>query len=155
MKRRSVSQNRELPWLSVPVPCTWATPTKPLKLVIVLGSPPTRPVVVLSAGPGSWKWMSGPPSRWKFGMAPGMGRGVPLGRLRSSRRSRDNWLFDEHRHDPGRGARAAPRRGASTFRWPHHDGYHIIALLLAGGLRYKEKASLPARRPGAGAMPGR
>jgi hypothetical protein len=37
MNRRSEFQKRALPRSSAPVPSTWATPTKPLKSVIVLG----------------------------------------------------------------------------------------------------------------------
>src|SRR5262249_30448942 len=140
MKRRSVSQNRELPWLSVPVPCTWATPTKPLKLVIVLGSPPTRPVLVLSAGPGSWKWMSGPPSRWKFGMAPGTGTGVPLGKLRPSSTSRDGLVRVGGRH-----AYRARRRGDANSKEVARGRKLMVALLERTGLRRVGSTSLGAQ----------
>src|SRR5262245_15542937 len=99
---------------------------EPLKSVMVLGSPPTRPVEVLSAGPGNWKWMSGPPSRWKSGTAPGMGMGETLGRLRSSSASRDK-LCPPRRGQAHRGR--TRRGGGADFRESSKEGNHIVALL--------------------------
>src|SRR5262249_27694773 len=122
MKRKSASQRSGLPLLSVPVPWTRATPTKPLKSPMELGSPPTLSGVDESAGPGRWKWASGPPNGLGTSKPPEIGMGATtLGRLRSSSGSRNN------------------------LRPSNQGKYFIFALLFDGGLRYHGKNIAPAR----------
>src|SRR5207302_10549780 len=47
------------------------------------------------------------------------------------------------------------RRGGADFRKSGHVGDHIAVLLSQSGLRYSAAAIDPARRPSAGAVPGR
>src|SRR5262245_10212059 len=122
MKRTSARQRRALPALSVPAPVTWATPTKPLKSVIVPGTPP-RPGTAESAGPGVLRWTSGPPNRLGTRTPPGIGRGATLGRQRSSNRSRDS----RGRAAPGRRGRA--RRRAAGLKKLGQESDHIAVLL--------------------------
>src|SRR5260370_30770350 len=57
---------------------------------MLLGSPPTLFGVAESAGPGRWRWTSGPANGVGSNTPPGMGTGPTLGILRSSKRSRNS-----------------------------------------------------------------
>src|SRR5262249_923653 len=145
MKRRSTSHSRGLPPPSVPVPSTRTTPTKPLKSVMALGSPPV-PGTVEATGPGRLKGASGPPNgggrEWRGGGARGLGmggrrgrgRGATLGRLRSSRRSRDNGgRADRHREPRRRSWRLRPY-GAPDWKQSGAESSHMVPLLAEDGL---------------------
>src|SRR5262245_44573317 len=142
MKRRSASQRKRWPLPSVPVPSTTATPTKPLKSVIVLGSPP-MPGTAESTGPGKLAWTSGPPNGLGMSTLPGMGKGAALGRLRSSSASRDNLGPAARLRGGFVPARGARRGGEADFCKPGRGRDHMVALLLEGGLRYHGKAVAP------------
>src|SRR5262245_4088569 len=144
MKRRSTSHSRGLPLPSVPLPSTRTTPTKPLKSVRALGSPPV-PGTVESAGPGRLKWSSGPPNGLGMRAPPGMGRGSTLGRLRSSRSSRDGLAPAARLRGGLVPARGARRGGGADVCKTGRGWDHMVALLLEGGLRYNENAIRPRR----------
>src|SRR5260370_1001613 len=110
---------------------------------MLLGSPPTLFGVAESAGPGRWRWTSGPANGVGSNTPPGMGTGPTLGILRSSKRSRNSLRPAALRRGQHLRTPEARRRGEADFGWTSQGWYLIVTLLFNRGPRYHGKVITP------------